>query len=202
MKVREIMTTPVTTIEQSDSIAFAEQLMTVERVRHLPVVDGDTLVGLLSQRDVLAASISSLKSPSTEEDLDAKTRARASDIMRGSVETIGPDEDAAHAADVILANKLGCLPVVDERHRLIGIVTETDFVILARDALRLGKVMPKSPVVLASASKKAAPKKAAAKQPPAKKAAPKKSAAKKPTAKKSAAKKPTKKPAAKKTRRA
>jgi predicted transcriptional regulator len=169
--------------------------MTVERVRHLPVVDGDVLVGLLSQRDVLAASISSLKNPSTEEDMEAKRKTGVREIMRGSVETIGPDEDAVKAADMLLSQKVGCLPVVDERSRLIGIVTESDFVSLARDALRSGKLAPRSPVVLAAAPKKAAAKKVA----PAKKVAAKKKVA---PAKKVAAKKksPVKKAAAKKKR--
>jgi CBS domain-containing membrane protein len=179
--VREIMSTPVTTLEPTDNLAFAEELMNVERVRHLPVVDGDVLVGLLSNRDVLAASISVLNNPAEEEDLERKRKVQVRELMRGSVETIGPDEDAVKAADVLLTQKVGSLPVVDEHYRLLGIVTEADFVALARNALATGKLAPRLPIPTAStrqapakapakvATKKAA---AAAKKVPAKRAAP------------------------------
>lgn len=149
MRVRELMSTPVTTLDPNDSLAFAEELMNVERVRHLPVVDGDTLVGVLSHRDILAASISSLKNPSQEEDLEAKRKVRVREIMRGSVETIGAEDPALKAADVLLVHKVGCLPVVDERHHLMGIVTEADFVLLVREALASGRLRPPAPIVRA-----------------------------------------------------
>jgi CBS domain-containing protein len=154
VKVREMMTTPVTTLEPNDNLAFAEELMTVERVRHLPVVDGDVLVGILSQRDIMAAAIPFLNDPSTEQDLEAKRKVRVDEVMRGGVETISPDDDAVKAADILLAHKVGSLPVVDERHRLLGIVTESDFVSLAREALATGVMVPRSPVVLAGAMKR------------------------------------------------
>lgn len=154
MKVREIMTTPVTTLEPNDNLAFAEELMTVERVRHLPVVDGDVLVGILSHRDIAAASIPLTNDPSTEQDLEAKRRVRVDEVMHHDVETISPDDDAVKAADLLLAQKVGSLPVVDERHRLMGILTESDFVALAREALATGIVVPRTPVVLASPSRK------------------------------------------------
>jgi CBS domain-containing membrane protein len=154
VKVREIMTTPVTTLEPNDNLAFAEELMTVERVRHLPVVDGDVLVGILSHRDIVAAGIPTTEDPSTEQDLQAKRRVRVDEIMHHDVETISPDEDAVKAADILLAQKVGSLPVVDERHHLMGILTETDFVSLAREALATGMMVPRSPVVLAPLTKK------------------------------------------------
>lgn len=149
VRVRELMSTPVTTLDPNDSLAFAEELMNVERVRHLPVVDGDTLVGVMSHRDILAASISSLKNPSQEEDLESKRKVRVREIMRGSVETIGPEDPAMKAADVLLVHKVGCLPVVDERHHLMGIVTEADFVLLVREALASGRLRPPTPIVRA-----------------------------------------------------
>lgn len=154
MKVREIMTTPVTTLEPNDNLAFAEELMTVERVRHLPVVDGDVLVGILSHRDIAAASIPLMKDPSTEQDVAAKRKVRVDEVMHHDVETISPDDDAVKAADILLAQKVGSLPVVDDRRRLMGILTEADFVSLAREALATGIMVPRSPVVLATPTKK------------------------------------------------
>jgi CBS domain-containing membrane protein len=154
VKVREIMTTPVTTLEPNDNLAFAEELMTVERVRHLPVVDGDVLVGILSHRDIAAASIPLMNDPSTEQDIAAKRNVRVDEVMHHEVETIGPDDEAVKAADILLTQKVGSLPVVDERHHLMGILTEADFVAMARDALAKGIIAPRSPVVLAKPSKK------------------------------------------------
>ncbi len=74
MKVREIMSTPVTTLEPDDNLAYAEELMTVERVRHLPVLDGEVLVGLLSHRDIVAAGSSILKTPAGDQDLEMKRK--------------------------------------------------------------------------------------------------------------------------------
>ncbi|MDC0748517.1 CBS domain-containing protein [Polyangium mundeleinium] len=159
MKVREIMSTPVTTLEPDDNLAFAEELMTVERVRHLPVLDGDVLVGILSHRDIVAASESILKKPAADQDLERKRKASVREVMRKSVDTIGLDEDAADAADLMLTEKIGCLPVVDESRRLLGIVTDADFMAMARDALRAGKITraAKQPVARASARTRTRP---------------------------------------------
>jgi CBS domain-containing membrane protein len=129
------MTNRVASVGSGDSLALAEELMEVERIRHLPVVDGDVLVGLLSQRDLVAASISTLNNPSDEDDLERKRRVPVSEIMRGSVETVRPEDDVIVAADKLLEQKLGSLPVVDERDRLVGMLTESDFVRLVRARL-------------------------------------------------------------------
>lgn len=144
MKVRDIMTWPVTSLAPTDTLAFAEQLMNVERVRHFPVVDGDVLVGLISHRDILAASISTLSNPSDEVDFESKRRVLVENVMHGAVETVTPDQDAVEAADRILSEKIGCLPVVDERHHLVGIVTDADFVAIARVLLAGGKLRPRT----------------------------------------------------------
>jgi CBS domain-containing membrane protein len=153
VKVRDIMTWPVTALAPTDTLAFAEQLMNAERVRHFPVVDGDVLVGLISHRDILAASISTLSNPSDEDDLEVKRRVHVSDVMRGDVETVSPDDEAVAAADKILTYKIGCLPVVDERHRLTGILTETDFVAIARALLAGGRLAPRGSTAPESAAR-------------------------------------------------
>nr|WP_240806895.1 CBS domain-containing protein [Polyangium spumosum] len=146
------MSTPVTTIEPDDNLAFAEELMTVERVRHLPVLDGELVVGLLSHRDILLASESILRRSAVDHDLERKRKARVNEVMRGSVDTIGPDDDAADAADLMLTQKIGCLPVVDEARRLLGIVTDADFVKMARDGLRAGRITQPARQAMARAS--------------------------------------------------
>lgn len=135
MKVREMMTVEVATIEPSDTVEAAEDRMARERIRHLPVVDGDIVVGVVSHRDVLAASLPTLTRPDTEEDSALKRKTRIEQIMRGLVETVTPETDVVAAADKLLELKIGCLPVVNERLKLQGIVTEADFVRLVREVL-------------------------------------------------------------------
>jgi CBS domain-containing membrane protein len=148
VNVREIMSAPAITVDRTDTLAFADELMNVERIRYVPVVDGDVLVGILSQRDVVAASISTLSNPSEEEDLERKRKVEVARVMHGTVETVTPDTPVVRAADTLLAQQLGCLPVIDERHHLLGVVTRSDFVRLARDLLlgqRAGEISAAPP---------------------------------------------------------
>jgi CBS domain-containing membrane protein len=135
MKVREIMTVEAATIERCDSVELAEKRMEEHRIRHLPVVDGDVLVGIVSQRDVLAASLPRITHPDPEDDRDLKRRTRVEKIMRGLVETVTSETDVIEAARALLTYRIGCLPVVDERLHIMGIVTEADFVRLVHDVL-------------------------------------------------------------------
>jgi CBS domain-containing membrane protein len=139
------MSAPVVTVDRTDTLAFAEELMNVERIRHLPVVDGDELVGLLSQRELLAASISTLSNPSEEDDLEQKRKVEVAQVMRGTFETATPETPLAEIAEVLLTQKIGAIPVIDERRHLAGIVTRSDFVRLARDLLEEGKRREKAP---------------------------------------------------------
>jgi CBS domain-containing membrane protein len=143
LTVREIMSAPPVTVDRTDTLAFAEELMNVESIRHLPVVDGDVLLGLVSQRDVLAASISTLGHSSVEDDIERKRKVEVAQVMHGDIETVTAETPLAAAADTILAQKVGCLPVVDERHHLVGIVTRTDLVRVARDLLTAAPVRPR-----------------------------------------------------------
>jgi CBS domain-containing protein len=143
VNVSQIMSAPVVTVDRTDTLAFAEELMNVERIRHLPVVDGDELVGLVSHRDLVAASISTLSKPSEEDELDLKRRTEVTAVMHGLVETATPETAVTRAAEAMLAQKVGCLPVIDERRHLLGIVTSADFVRLARDLLSAAPVPPR-----------------------------------------------------------
>ncbi|HEY7476392.1 MAG TPA: CBS domain-containing protein [Vicinamibacterales bacterium] len=122
------MTTGVFAVSPEASISALQDLMDEKSIRHLPVVDADgTLVGLVSQRDLLRCQ------SALEEDLALSTRddlltaTCAGDIMTRQVETIEADEDLALAARILLDNKYGCLPVFEEGI-LAGIITEADFV--------------------------------------------------------------------------
>jgi CBS domain-containing membrane protein len=99
-----------------------------ERIRHLPVVDEDgNLVGLLSQRDLARRALGQVEDLPMEEKHAILAGQRVDEIMSRNPETAVPDEDLVDAAERMLENKLGCLPVL-EGGELVGILTESDFV--------------------------------------------------------------------------
>ena len=115
LHVRDLMTSDVVTVGPDESIDALKDLMVNERIRHVPVVDGDgALLGLVSERDLL------LRALFEEEN-------KVTDIMAWNVATTGPDQDLSKAAQIMVDNKYGCLPVVEEGV-LAGILTEADFV--------------------------------------------------------------------------
>ncbi len=126
--VASLMTTSVTTLAPNDTLADAWKLMQRARIRHLPVTDRrGKLVGLVSHRDLLAASQSSLAFRDLDDRLRVLAWAYVADVMEMHVTTIGADEPAAEAAARMMRLKIGCLPVLGPDGRLAGIVTEEDF---------------------------------------------------------------------------
>lgn len=135
MLVRDLMTRDVVTLDVDESLLLADDVMRLGRIRHLPVIDsgaGDVLVGLVSHRDMLRASVSSIAGLTRSEEASIKQAIPARQVMAMDVVTVGPDDSALSACTLMLERKLGCLPVVDEKSRLVGIITEADFVELAR----------------------------------------------------------------------
>lgn len=126
-KIRELMTSPVYSLRETDTLQSARALMDKKRIRHVPITTGDNAFsGLITNRDVLANTISHLAGidPDTQNEIDAGIPLK--EIMRTDVRTIGPDELVKDAAFTLYRNKYGCLPVV-ENGKLVGIVTEADF---------------------------------------------------------------------------
>jgi len=125
--VSRLMTpAPLASIQKSERLDAARMYMQYEQCRHLPVLDGERLVGILSDRDVLAALRSRLEELSLAERLHD-----ACGIVVGAIMTPEPDTTtalapAADAARRLVDRNVGALPVVDG-NRLVGIVTETDF---------------------------------------------------------------------------
>jgi len=136
--VNHLMTSAVVTFFAEQSLALAEVVMRFKHFRHLPVVDDDgKLVGLVSQRDVLAAQLS------TRTTLDRGARhaiddhVQVSEIMTRDVWTVRPEALASTAAQTLLDHKYGCLPVVDDAGKLVGIVTDRDFLRFAMKVLEI-----------------------------------------------------------------
>jgi CBS domain-containing membrane protein len=128
MRVRDIMTAQVVVVDAADSLKVVDDIMKWKHVRHLPVVDGEgELVGLVTHRDLLRACVSSIADISHREQ-DALLRGiPVRQVMRTEMYTVEPDSDVRRAAEIMLDHKIGCVLVVEGR-RLVGILTEADFV--------------------------------------------------------------------------
>ena len=126
LTVEELMSTALVTARADDVIADVDLEMKMADIRHIPVVDDrGRMVGIVSQRDVLRARVRA----GTTKAIPIRS------LMTRSVRTIAPDALALEAVDILLDHKIGCVPVVTEDGRLVGIVTETDFLRVARDGL-------------------------------------------------------------------
>jgi CBS domain-containing membrane protein len=128
MLVRDLMTEHVFAVRPQDSLTTVADLMHERQIRHVPVIDAEgDLVGLISHRDLLRNAL--IEQPEVPDYVEQAVldRLHARDIMTAAVESVGPDLDLRLAAQVMYEQKFGCLPVVEGR-RLVGILTEADFV--------------------------------------------------------------------------
>jgi CBS domain-containing membrane protein len=127
LKVETVMSTDLITLNEDETLDLVEQVMRLGRVRHLPVTRGSELVGLVTHRDLLRASISALADIGEDERQEMMSRVQVRDIMNVDVKTVTPELPLMQAAAILLQNRYGCLPVVNSRGVLDGILTEADF---------------------------------------------------------------------------
>ncbi len=127
MNVADLMSTDLVTLTEDETLAHAQQCMARGRIRHLPVVRDGKLTGLITHRDLLAASFSIFAEVERNEQRRIFDTVRVVEAMHRDVVTVSPGLGVAQAASILLENKYGCLPVVDEKGVLVGIVTEADF---------------------------------------------------------------------------
>ncbi len=139
--VSEVMTRKVVTIGENDTLARLEHGMQRFRFRHLPVVEDGKLVGLVSHRDLVHATASFLSDEADAQNARIYEQP-AKTIMQTEVVSVRPDEPLLAAAQLMWEAKLGCVPVTDEDGRLLGILTEADFVKLAIQMLSDGSMPP------------------------------------------------------------
>ncbi|MEH6585450.1 MAG: CBS domain-containing protein [Halioglobus sp.] len=130
LSVAEIMTAQPYTLSPDDSLAEARRMMSEHHIRHIPVVSGNgLLVGVVSQRDVLAAADSSVL-PDQAAHQHEERYVALSTIMISPVQTVDEQASLRGTAMQLLQNRLGCLPVTRDE-KLVGIITDSDFVAIA-----------------------------------------------------------------------
>jgi acetoin utilization protein AcuB len=140
LSVRDVMSKDLVTVGPGESARRAYEVMRDRRIRHLPVVDGNRLVGILSDRDLRPVLLS-----------PGLAGAAVAELMSEPPITIASGAPVEDAASVLVVRKIGCLPVV-EAGRLVGIVTETDLLAvlvellgLLNQSTRLDVVVPDGP---------------------------------------------------------
>ena len=131
LTLNEIMVSDLHTLEADNTLRDAVELMKSKKIRHIPIVGSNNqLLGLVTQRDILAAS-----SPdSTNKQQEMSTPLNA--IMVTKLDTVNKGTDLRQAALFLQQHKHGCLPVVED-NTLVGLVTDTDFVSVAINLLEM-----------------------------------------------------------------
>jgi acetoin utilization protein AcuB len=134
LRVRDLMQTQVTTLNVADTLDLPEDVVHLGRARHFPVVSGDHVAGVLSQRDLYHAALSSLLQPHPEASGRLPARVSVEKAMSKTLHTIAPDQPLRAAVKTMLREQIGCLPVV-EHGKLVGLLSESDCLRHLSDAL-------------------------------------------------------------------
>jgi len=119
MQIRATMTRKIVTVPPSLHVTHAWAIMQRERIRHLPVLDGGFLVGMVSDRDLLR-----IGTPQPTGELGFLRR-HVEDVMSLEPIVCAPDTSVGEAARIMTEEKIDALPVVRDG-LLIGLVTSTD----------------------------------------------------------------------------
>lgn len=128
MKVKDVMVKEVATLDVNDELSLANDIMRLGRIRHLPVVDGTRLVGIVSERDLFRSSLAQVLGYGGQTSREVMKAVPLKDIMVREVVTVSPEMNLSQAVRIMVDKKIGCLPVVDHG-RLVGLITETDIML-------------------------------------------------------------------------
>lgn len=115
MKVSQYMTRPVLTVTPKTPFRQAFDLMQSRGFHHLPIVENDRVVGVIAKSDLLLAAANFGSAEVTVEE-----------ITRGAPVCVTETAELMHAVRLLLKHHIGCLPVLNDREKLVGIITETD----------------------------------------------------------------------------
>jgi acetoin utilization protein AcuB len=124
--VKHWMTREVITISPDTSLHEAHRLMTEKRIRRLPVVDRNKVVGMVTLGDVRSAEPSTASTLSVWEMNNLLAKLKVAEIMTREPVTISQEATISTVAEIMLEKKFSGLPVVDEQGKLVGIITESD----------------------------------------------------------------------------
>ncbi|PSW11024.1 CBS domain-containing protein [Photobacterium sanctipauli] len=134
--VADMMTPHPHSLSASHTLADAKRLMEKHHIHHIPVTNDDNhLIGLVSQRDILSAQESSLEQFSKNQFISALD-IPLEQAMHRNLMSVDPHAGLKEAAVYMQKHQIGCLPIIDH-NKLVGIITDTDFVAIAINLLEL-----------------------------------------------------------------
>ncbi len=125
MQVKDWMATDVVTIDRNDDLRLADDIMVERKIRHIPVLEEDAVVGMITQRDLFKAQMSSAMRYGEMGQRAFLHTVAVKEVMVYPVMTVTPDMSVAEVADLMINQGIGCLPVM-EHDQLVGIVTKTN----------------------------------------------------------------------------
>ena len=134
--ITDYMTTDLHTLRPEDTLYSARKLMMEANIRHIPIVNSaGELVGLVTHRDVLSAADSDLSTIRDQERLDRENEVPLSQVMTTGLMSVDETVGLRAAALHLQKYKHGCLPVIGKDGRLVGIITDSDYVAIAINLL-------------------------------------------------------------------
>jgi CBS domain-containing protein len=124
MNVRDVMTARPRCATPDTPLSQVAELMETDDIGAIPILDGDRLAGMVTDRDIVVRAVARQKDP----------RGMPSrEIWSGELVTVGPDQDLSDALHLMSRHQVRRLPVVDEENRLVGVVSQADIALEAND---------------------------------------------------------------------
>lgn len=139
MQVRQLMAVDVVTLDVGTTLDIADDIMKLKRIRHLPVLENEVLVGLVTQRDLFRAGLSSILEFRKHAVKEWLAQIHVREVMVRNLVTIDPESTVEDAVALMIDRKIGCLPVVADE-KLVGLLSETDCLRYLRRILEIADV--------------------------------------------------------------
>jgi CBS domain-containing protein len=123
-KVRDVMSTRPRAVTSDTPVTQVAELMEAEDVGSIPVLEGEQLTAIVTDRDIVLRAVAKGKDP---------RGMPVREISTAEVVTIGPDQELSDALQIMAANQVRRLPVVDDENRLVGVVSQADVALEAKE---------------------------------------------------------------------
>ena len=123
-KVSDVMTARPRAVSPDTPVSQVAELMESEDIGAIPILDGDQLAGMITDRDIVIRAVAKGKDP---------RGMPAREISSRDVVTVGPDSNLSEALELMAGHQVRRLPVVDEDNRLLGVVSQADIALGARE---------------------------------------------------------------------
>jgi CBS domain-containing protein len=117
LSIKDVMTSNPCTVDAGQSVAYAAKMMREEDVGLAPIVEGDKLIGMLTDRDIAIRVVAEGRSPD---------QVKVADVASKQVVTIDPQQDLEEALRIMGKHQVRRLAVVEEDGKLVGVVAQAD----------------------------------------------------------------------------